>query len=160
MCPGRRVSCRGINGGGRGGNAEGNSKGSVEENPTAKTARCSFRRDVECTAMRDLADPGRVGEVDTLPAREHFRAIAPLAKAEERRIRRRKAPAQTGKSFAWGGLRNGLGVSALSRDSQKAGGHARTRRCEATLLANCGLLNCLERPWKGSERSPEVSRCL
>src|SRR5437899_1371344 len=83
--------------------------GEDEENPEkgtsadceAAAARRSLRRDAERTAMRDLADAGRTGKADALPASKHLGAVAPSAEAGVRRIHGGQAATQTRVGPAW-----------------------------------------------------------
>src|SRR5712692_9279986 len=85
----------------------------------AEAARRALRRDAERAAMRDVVDAGRAGEVNALPAGEHFRAIAAPAQAGVRRVRGGEEAPRGWQGLARRGLRNGLGVSDAARDSQE-----------------------------------------
>ena len=129
--------------GGQNENAKNSQKG-TPANCAAKAARRALRRDAERAAVRDVADTGRIGEADALPAGQHFRPIAAFAQGGIRRLRSGEAAACHGQSHARRGLRNGLGVSAEARDSQEGRESAKAKSWEKSLAANGGSLSCYE----------------
>ena len=90
-----------------------------------KRASRRRQRDVLCDVMLSAGaceswlTLDELAKLPHLPARKHLRAIAPLAKARIRCIRRGKAAAENGTGIARGELRRGLGVSAHALDPKR-----------------------------------------
>src|SRR5882724_9784896 len=137
----RTVSCGRAVTGGKGGNGNaGHSKKGTEANRAAEAARRASRRDAERKGVRDVVDAGRAHKTYALPARQHLRAIAALAKAGIRRILGEEAAAGVEGGFARGGFRDGVGIPAQARNPQEAWPCARAPGPRPTGAGTCRLL--------------------
>jgi hypothetical protein len=84
----------------------------------AKAAGGDSGRDAERGAVRHMVDARRAGEVDALPAGEHFRAVAAYAKAAVRGVRGGEALQNGEQGHARGGLWHCVGILGASASAR------------------------------------------
>ena len=96
--------------------------------------------------MRHLVDSRRVGEVDALPARQHFRAITAHAEAVFRGVRSREAVQNGEQGDARRRIRHGVGILSAAGTAHGGSEKAQQKAQIANGVASSQLLSFVNGP--------------